>query len=186
MKTKELVFGAMIIAIVALMGAVPQLGFIQIIPGVPGITIMHIPVLIGAMTFKTRGLAIISGSAFGITSLLVALTRPSSPVDLLFQNPLVSVVPRILFALVAYYLYIILSDKIKSKYAPKLISTVVATLFHTLLVVTMLYIFGQHIFEGGLIVLIGAIVMSNGWLEIVAAAIIVPIVMSALHKAIKY
>jgi riboflavin transporter FmnP len=45
----DFVFGAILFAIIVLMAFVPSLGFIPIIPGVAYATLLHIPVLIGAI-----------------------------------------------------------------------------------------------------------------------------------------
>ena len=181
-NTKELAFSAMIMAIILLMALVPQLGYIKI--NLVDITIIHIPVLIGAMTFKSRKLALVAGSTFGISSWLVAMFRPITPVDLLFQNPLVSIVPRILFALLAYFLYKHLSNRI-NEYAAKLTTVIVSTIFHTSVVILMMYTFGQHIFQDGFMTLLIGVVSVNGWIEILIAALIVPPIVSALQKTIK-
>lgn len=101
-NTQELVLTSFIGAIIVMLSVVPQLGLITIFPSV-SITIIHIPVLIGVMTLK-RPSALIFGLLFGLGSLFAALTRGSTPVDLAFVNPLISVLPRVLFALVAYEL----------------------------------------------------------------------------------
>lgn len=183
-KTKELAFGAMIMAIILLMALVPNLGYLQITPIVT-ITLMHIPVLIGSMTFKNRNLALISGTTFGISSWAVAMLRPAALTDVVFQNPIVSVLPRILFALLAVYLYKILSDKLNKDYIAQVISIVISTLFHTILVISLLYFFGRDLFADGLIKLLLGVISLNGWIEIVAAAIIAPPIIKVLQKTIK-
>jgi uncharacterized membrane protein len=102
-NTREMVLTSMLSAIIIIMSIVPQLGFINIFPAV-GITLVHIPVLIGVMTLK-RPSALVLGLIFGLGSLFAALTRASTPVELAFQNPLISVLPRFLFAWVSYELF---------------------------------------------------------------------------------
>jgi len=182
-KTKQLAFGAMIIAIILLMALVPQLGYIQI--NLVAITIIHIPVLIGAMTFKDRNLALIAGTTFGISSWLVAMFRPASPVDLIFQNPLVSIFPRILFGLLAYWLYKQLTKKIEKDYLAITFSVIISTLFHTVSVVSLMFVFGQHIFTGSIMTLLISVLSINGWIEIVLAALIVPPIVKTLQKTIR-
>lgn len=182
-KTKQLAFGAMIMAIILLMALVPQLGYIQI--NLVAITIIHIPVLIGAMTFKNKNLALIAGTTFGISSWLVAMFRPATPTDLIFQNPLVSILPRILFALLAYWLYKQLAGKMKSNYLAILISVIISTLFHTVSVVSLMYLFGQHIFTGSVMTLLIGVISVNGWIEIVLAGIVVPPIVKVLEKTIR-
>lgn len=87
-------------AISAVLGMTP-LGFIPI--GPTRATIMHIPVIIGAiMEGPIVGMMI--GLIFGVFSIIQAITNPT-PVSFVFLNPLVSVLPRILIGLVAYYSY---------------------------------------------------------------------------------
>jgi len=101
LSTKELTLIGLFTGIILLMAFVPQLGFIQI--GFVALTIIHIPVLIGE-GMGGKKVAISLGLAFGLASLSQALLRPVTPVDLLFQNPLVSVLPRFLFGLAVAYL----------------------------------------------------------------------------------
>lgn len=183
-KTKELAFGSMIMAIILLMALVPGIGYIKI--NLVDVTLIHIPVLVGAMTFKDKKLALIAGTTFGVSSWLVAMFRPMGPIDLVFRNPLVSILPRILFALLAYYLYKYLSEKMKKEYPAQIISIVIATAFHTILVVTMLYFFGRNIFEDTLVNILIGVITLNGWIEIVLAAIVVPPIIKVLKKTIKF
>ncbi|MDR3215042.1 MAG: ECF transporter S component [Bacilli bacterium] len=184
-KTVLLTFASLIIAIVLLMALVPQLGYIQI--GIVAITIIHIPVLIGALSFKNYKLAFVSGCAFGLSSWFVAMTRPSLPTDFIFQNPLVSVLPRIIFALIGLYLFILFSKLFKNKELLAAgLSAIVATLCHTIMVVGMMYLFGQSLFPNGFINIIVGIITVNGWIEIVLAGIIVPPVVMSMHRVFKH
>lgn len=89
-------------AIIVLMTIVPQLGFIFLTPFV-SVTLLHIPVLIGVFMMPKK-YGIILGLAFGVAS-FVRSFFPQGPLDYAFQNPIVSVLPRILFALFAAYLF---------------------------------------------------------------------------------
>ncbi|MGI6781975.1 MAG: ECF transporter S component [Acholeplasmataceae bacterium] len=89
-------------AVILILALVPNVGFIQILPGV-AVTIMHIPVIIGAFLLGWRE-NLFLGALFGLSSLLVAATRPTTPFDMAFVNPLISVLPRMLFALCAYFI----------------------------------------------------------------------------------
>lgn len=176
MKTRELVLNAIFIGLIVLMAWVPQLGYIQIFPTV-GITIIHIPVIVGALTYKKSG--VILGTAFGLSSLFVALTRPASPVDFLFQNPLVSVLPRILFGLVIYYLYTVFSKTINNKSMIIGLTAFVSTLIHSVLVLGMIYIFGVDLLGGSEVALqvIGSILITNASIEALAAVLVgVPVI----------
>ena len=102
-KTQELILVSLFSAIILILAMVPNVGLISF--GAVAITIIHIPVLIGAMTLKRVSSVLVLGLLFGLGSLFAALTRGSTPIDLAFINPLISVLPRILFALIAFYIF---------------------------------------------------------------------------------
>lgn len=88
-------------AISAVLGMTP-IGFIPV--GPTSATIMHIPVIIGAIV-EGPVVGMLVGLIFGIFSLIRAITTPTiiSPV---FYNPLVSILPRVLIGLVSYYTFV--------------------------------------------------------------------------------
>ncbi|MCY6356284.1 ECF transporter S component [Clostridium sp. ZS2-4] len=98
--TKKLTTLAMLSAISAILGFTP-LGIIPI-PPVPA-TIMHIPVIIAAV-LEGPVLGAIMGLIFGILSVIRAVTT-GNVLLVAYLNPLVSVVPRILIGVGAYYAY---------------------------------------------------------------------------------
>lgn len=131
-------------AIIILMTIVPQLGFIFLTP-LASVTLLHIPVLIGVFMMPKK-YGILLGLAFGVAS-FVRSFFPQGPLDYAFQNPLVSVLPRILFALAAAYLFDFLKWINKSaKYGDVI----------TYLLVTLVTIFG--LYYGA-----NAIAMMTGW-----------------------
>jgi uncharacterized membrane protein len=103
-KTQELILVSLFGAIILGLAMIPNVGLITLF-GAVSITIIHIPVLIGAMTLKKLSSVVILGTLFGLGSLFAALTRGATPVDLAFVNPLISVIPRMLFAISAYYIF---------------------------------------------------------------------------------
>lgn len=138
MKTKDLTILAMLIAITAILAIVPNLGIIQI--GVVSLTIMHIPVILASLLFGIKGGAI-TGLCFGLASFYVASTRAYSPVDLLFVNPLISILPRLLFGILSGLICSFFIKKNKNIYVA--ISSFICTIIHTLLVYIALYIWGR-------------------------------------------
>ena len=52
-QTFELVLTSIFVALIFLLGMVPQIGYINIIPGNP-VTIVHIPVLLAAILLPTK------------------------------------------------------------------------------------------------------------------------------------
>lgn len=107
MKTKEiqdLTLASIFAGIILMMSLIPQVGFITLMPGV-SIVLVHIPVLIGVFLLP-RKYGVLLGLFFGLGSLIASFIYASQPIDLAFRNPLVSVLPRIIFAFVAYYIYL--------------------------------------------------------------------------------
>lgn len=98
--TRQITAIGMLSAISILLG-VTGLGFIPIPP--VKATIMHVPVIIGAILEGPIVGAMI-GLIFGVFSMIQSITTPT-PVSFIFMNPLVSVVPRILIGIVSYYAY---------------------------------------------------------------------------------
>lgn len=133
---KEKILNMSLFAIFAsfifVMGLVPNLGYITIIPGVASVTIVHIPVLIGIM-FLPLGYALGLGLIFGLTSFMASFLYAKTVFDFAFQNPLISVLPRVLFALAAYYIYHGLKTLFKKlkdgKYYSFITVTVISLLF---------------------------------------------------------
>ena len=101
----EMVLFSSFTAIILIMALVPFLGYITFIPGFASLTIIHIPVIIGMMVLSFK-YAMGLFTVFGLSSLMIAWIRPGGPVDYAFQNPLISVVPRILAGLLAYLVFL--------------------------------------------------------------------------------
>ena len=87
-------------AISAVLGMTP-LGFIPV--GPTRATIMHIPVIIGAL-MEGPLVGGFVGLIFGLFSIFQAITNPT-PVSFVFLNPLVSILPRVLIGIVSSYVY---------------------------------------------------------------------------------
>ncbi|WP_353094375.1 ECF transporter S component [Tissierella praeacuta] len=114
---KEKGFSVRKMTIIGVLGAVSvvlgmtPLGFIPI--GPTRATIMHIPVIIGAI-MEGPVVGGFIGLIFGLFSIFQAMTNPT-PVSFVFLNPLVSVLPRVLIGVVSSYVYTILRKLGKSK-----------------------------------------------------------------------
>ncbi|MCR2045647.1 ECF transporter S component [Anaerosalibacter massiliensis] len=95
------------IAIVGILGGISAvlgltpLGFIPV--GPTRATIMHIPVIIGAI-MEGPVVGALVGLIFGLSSIFQAIMSPT-PVSFVFLNPLVSILPRVLIGIVSYYVY---------------------------------------------------------------------------------
>jgi uncharacterized membrane protein len=184
------VIGALSALIIVL--GLTNLGFIPWFSGA-SITILHIPVIIAAVL---EGLVpgCIVGAVFGIFSMIRAITSPTGPIDVFFKNPLVSVLPRILFAVAAYFIFIgffkLLGQKRKSnRVIAAGLAAFLSTLAHTVFVISALYIINRNeitqLFEGnGCFVTLGAL-MPQSVLEAVAALIFTVAVVLVIYGSSK-
>ena len=100
-NVKDLTLASVFAAIILVMTFVPQIGYITV--GTVALTLIHIPVLIGAFLLPKK-YALVLGLFFGLGSLIRAATTPTGPFDPAFVNPLVSVLPRLFFVLAAVYI----------------------------------------------------------------------------------
>lgn len=123
-------------AISIMMSMLPFIGYIPI--GPIKATIMHIPVIIGAI-IEGPVVGATIGLIFGLTSLWNAITQPVilSP---LFLNPLVSVLPRILIGIIAYYVYQGVYKLTKKVYASGFVAGLIGSLVNTVCVLGMIYV----------------------------------------------
>lgn len=125
-----------VLAAISIMLSMTPLGFIPI--GPTNATIMHIPVIIGAIV-EGPLVGITVGFIFGATSLLRALTMPTIT-SFAFINPLVSILPRVLIGIVAYYVYKVAVKFTKNVFVSGWITGVIGSLVNTVGVLGMVYI----------------------------------------------
>jgi uncharacterized membrane protein len=169
-KTSEMTMMAMFIAIIVAMSMIPFLGYIQI--GPVAIVTIHIPVIIGTI-YGGRKYGLVLGTAFGVFSLIVAYVRPGVA-DVVFQNPFISILPRIIFGLLTWYIYKGLRALISNEPVVIGLTFGLATLTHTIVVLSSLVFFQDSIeeFFGPLFQFIAAVMALNGPIEIILAIMI--------------
>lgn len=173
-RTTRLTQLSLLVALLAVLGFTP-IGFIMIPP--VSITLMHIPVIIGAILLGPLDGAILGG-VFGCISLFKAVTTPGGSVDLLFSPaasgaPLASLVmclvPRILLGVIAALVYRAFKN---TKVRPELgigAAAAVATISHTVMVLGCLWLFFQALpLKEVFLTIIGV----NGLCELAAAVIL--------------
>ncbi|PKL01019.1 MAG: hypothetical protein CVV56_04220 [Tenericutes bacterium HGW-Tenericutes-1] len=132
-KVREMTLLAMFIAIIIVMGFVPYLGYITVVG--TSVTLIHIPVLIGAVIMGRKG-GIILGLTFGLTSFFRALT--SVGLDYIFIFPWVSILPRFIFGLIIYDVYQFFLKLFKGRLLAMVVSFGLLTLIHTLMVLPLM------------------------------------------------
>ena len=125
-----------VLSAISIMLSMTPLGFIPI--GPTNATIMHIPVIIGAIV-EGPAVGMTVGLIFGLTSLIRNLTMPTIT-SFAFINPLVSVLPRVLIGLVAYYVYQITIKITKNSFISGWITGFIGSLVNTIGVLGMIYV----------------------------------------------
>ncbi|WEG73412.1 ECF transporter S component [Vagococcus intermedius] len=187
-KTYRLTIRAILTAIILIQGMVPFLGFIPL--GLISLTIVHITVIIAAITLGTKD-GMFIGLMWGLTTLIRAWTMPTTPMDtLVFTNPIISVLPRVIVGLVTGVIFTILYKKSQKLSVSTMIAAALGTLTNTFLVLGLMgLLYTTPVAESfgttaaGLWTVLGAAILTNGVPEIIAAVIITPIIVKAIFKA---
>ena len=123
-------------AISIMMSMLPFIGYIPI--GPTKATIKHIPVIIGAI-IEGPVVGATIGLIFGLTSLWNAMTQPTIT-SIFFLNPLVSILPRVLIGVVAYYVYQGIYKISIKVYAAGFMAGLIGSLANTVGVLGMIYV----------------------------------------------
>ena len=160
------------------------LGFIPIPP--VKATIMHIPVIIGAIV-EGPVVGSLVGLVFGLFSMYQNFTAPG-PTSFIFWNPIIALVPRVLIGITAYYIYEFLKNKIKNKSISIGTAAICASLVNTIGVLSLTYIFYLERYSNALGIdsstagsAIAAVGATNGIPEaIISGVISVPIILAIL------
>lgn len=137
---RNIVLDSLFLALIVLFTFVPYLGIITI--GPLSFTTIHIIVLIGACLFGYKK-GVLYGLFFGIMTFLKAFMYPGT-LDYFCINPLISILPRVIFGLVSGILFDILRSKLNNRNFNICIPFVagVLTIIHTILFLMCFYIFG--------------------------------------------
>ena len=186
-KTTTITFVGIFSALIILMTFTP-IGYLTF--GAISATLIHIPVIVGAVLFGPVS-GMILGLVWGVSCVIRAATMGVA-LDLLFINPLVSVLPRVIVGLLAGLVFRglvkCLSSRPGSEIIAATVSGAVGTLTNTVLVLGMLFLIYRNndmitaMIDGGssLGYIIGTILSVNGLIEILAAVILVPAISKAL------
>jgi uncharacterized membrane protein len=185
-KTYRIAILGILSAFIIIQTFVPFLGNIPIPPLNP--TIIHITVIVAAFVLGTKD-GMIVGLVWGLTRMFKAYTLPASPLDLLlWTNPIIAVVPRVLVGLVAGLVYQTFLKKKKEK-TGMVVAAVMGSLTNTILVLGFIALFygteyaaALNVDPSNLLKVLAGIVATNGVGEAVAAGLIAPFVAKALMK----
>ena len=187
-RTRRITLLGIFTTIIILQTFVPFLGYVPIPPLNP--TIIHITVIVAAITLGTKD-GMLIGGIWGIIRMLKAYTIPASPLDfLLWTNPLIAIVPRVLIGLFSGWVYhSLMKNKAKDSFARIGTASIVGSLTNTILVLLFIYLlYGEEYASAGGIdysqlgVVLGTIILTNGIAEAVSAAVITPFISKPLMK----
>lgn len=149
-------------------------------------TVMHIPVVIGAI-LEGPAVGVMVGLLFGLFSMFQNMVAPNI-LSFAFLNPLVSVLPRVLIGLVAYYCYKMMP--VKNEAIKIGTGAAIGSLVNTLGVLGMIYLLyaadfaaARGISPDTVLAVVGGIAMTNGIPEAVISAIITIPVILMVKKA---
>lgn len=178
---------AMLVAILIIQTFVPVLGYIPL--GPIDVTIVHITVILSAILFGNKT-GVIIGAVWGILSMIRAYTQPT-PFNVVFLNPLISVLPRAIVGWVSGLVFEALEKRTSGKWIYS-VTALVGTATNTVLVLGGIYLLAGDTYAAALGVPISAlltalatIVATNGVIEVIASMIILPLVAVPLLRFLK-
>ena len=197
-KTARLTITAIFIAILLLQTLVPNIGYIHIFPGLPAITTVPLTIAIyGSMMGIKSGL--LFGLFWGITRFIAAYAMPADMVSLLlFQNPLIAIIPRVLAGMAPGIVVKMFANKSEKMQKWGYMLAGLATSFiNTAFVIIMTnfifmsdpshltkYMGGVNTSQSLIIILITALGV-NGIVEMIFTGVLTPIIMPSLKYIMK-
>ena len=166
--TRKIVVAGIMAAISCFLG-LTRWGFIPWFAGA-SLTIMQVPVIIGAV-LEGPVVGAVIGLIFGIFSLIQAAIAPNGPADVIFTNPLISILPRLFIGPLAWLVWIWLK---KWPVVGLVVSGIAGSLTNAVLVLGMIGLLRLAPWS-----LIGSIFLANSLAEAALSAILVYAVISA-------
>lgn len=185
-KTYRIAILGILSAFIIIQTFVPFLGNIPIPPLNP--TIIHITVIVAAFVLSTKD-GMLVGLVWGLARMVKAYTLPASPLDLLlWTNPIIAVVPRVMVGLVAGLVFHAFLKR-KQEKVGMVVAAVLGSLTNTVLVLGFIALFygneyatALNVDPSNLLKVLAGIVATNGLGEAVVAGLIAPFIAKALMK----
>ncbi len=182
-KLRDFVLLALFVALIVLLGFTP-LGLIPL--GFINVTILCVPVIVGALYMGWKN-GLLLGLAFGLTSFISALMKPSALVSTLMgASPvlvaLMSILPRLLVPMVAYGVYTRLRSKQENLAVG--VAAVCGSLTNTVFYLGLMLLFYVlcGIDTASVLSLIGGTALIAGTCEAIAAAVLCTPILMALCR----
>lgn len=179
----NLVLLALFVALIVLLGFTP-LGLIPL--GFINVTILCVPVIVGTLYMGLKN-GLVLGLAFGLTSFVSALIKPSTLVSTLMgASPvlvaLMSILPRLLVPTVAYGVYTCLRSKQENLAVG--VAAVCGSLTNTVFYLGLMLLFYVlcGIDTAEMLSVIGSTALIAGTCEAIAAAVLCTPILMALRR----
>lgn len=177
---------SMFLAILIAQTFIPMLGYIPL--GPIDVTIVHVTVILVAVLFGPK-MGSVLGTTWGLLSMIRAYMQPT-PFNIVFLNPVVSVLPRLIVGFLSGVLFLFFRKKFSDKVSYA-VTAGIGTLTNTVLVLGSIYLFASETYAEALgiseTLLLGALVTvagTNGIIEMIASVIILPLIAIPLSKVI--
>lgn len=181
---------ALLTALIIVMTATP-IGYISY--GALSITLIHIPVIIAAIILGPVG-GTAMGAVWGITCLIKAFLAPPTPLEgIIFQSPVVSILPRVLVGLAAGLIFrAFVHGTERKRRIGAGVAALGGSLTNTVATLGLIYLLfhsemglGSLTSIAGLGKFIGAAFALNAPVEIAAAVVLTVPVSIAVRKALE-
>jgi len=180
-RTRKIVVAGVLGAITVILGAT-HWGFIPW--GLASFSIMQVPIIIGAI-LEGPVVGAVIGLIFGLFSMFQASAAPTGPLDPLFVNPLLSVLPRLFIGPMAWLAWTALK---KWPVAGMIAGGIVGSLTNTVLVLgmlglvfgkseTVMSVLGENVWKA-----LWGVGVANGLPEAGISAVITLIVVAAVRQ----
>ena len=195
-----MVLASMLSAITAVLTFTP-IGMIPLPPPLPSATMVHIPVLLAALA-EGPVVGLIVGLVFGLCSCIRAWETGMVGLTLFFRNPVISVLPRLIVPLAAVAVWMLWKKIVKQNAVTDKIGAAVASVIGTVVntvlclgLIVVIYgadltaMINEMISSGSADAtylnnagawLVAVVGLPNGIAESIVAAIIVPIIKTAV------
>ena len=196
-RTQQLTLAAFFVAIEILMAITP-IGYIPV--GAINITTRHLPVILSGIILGPV-FGALTGFVFGMTSMLKATFAPNitsfcfSPFITVggvhgnFWSLFIAFVPRITLGVLSFYIYRAMRRANQNRVLSAAVSAACNTLIHTLFVMGSIWLFFGNAYADAAGITVGAVILavltSNGILEIILAAIVIPALVKALKPTLE-
>lgn len=183
-KAYHLAMRSIFIALIIMQSLIPFLGYIPL--GVVNITFIQITAIIAGVVLGPRdGLWV--GFSWGIIKLFMAYTAPSSLMDtLVFQNPIITIIPRMCVGLFSGWVMQWAQRHISQRLS-LILAAMTGSLTNTLLVLTFIRLFASHgaaivyhTSSANLTPLLMGVAVTNGIPELIVTTLFAPMIASIL------